>query len=531
MAPMKDTAEYDYVIVGAGSAGSVLAARLTEDSHTRVLVLEAGGRDSHPAVQVPVAFSRLFKTPRDWNYTTVPQRELAGRSLYWPRGKMLGGTSSMNAQMHVRGNRADYDSWASRGNEGWGYDEVLPYFRKMEHNERGPSPFRGTGGPLTVGDLRDPNPATTAFLEAAVETGLARSTDVNGDRQDGVDYTQVTQKRGVRVSAASAYLRPAMRRPNLGIVMGAHATRIQLDGRRAVGVEYLKGGELRTVRASREVILSGGTINSPQLLMLSGVGPAGHLRQLHIDVIHDLPGVGRNLQDHLVCGVIVKARTRNTLLAAESVPNLLRFLVLRRGMLTSNVAEACAFLRVPEDAPAPNIELLFAPVPFIDHGLTRPLEPGLSAGVVLLQPKSAGSITLSSANPLAAPLIDPAYLSDPDGEDMRILVEGMKIAWRVVRSSALASYVSDPMIPDREPRTDAEIEAFIRQRAETLYHPVGTCRMGGDEMAVVDPELRVRGLESLRVVDASVMPEIIRGHTNSPTIMIAERAADLIRNG
>ena len=528
---MKDTAEYDHIIVGAGSAGCVLAARLTEDQRTRVLIMEAGGRDSNPAVQIPAAFSRLFKSPCDWNYTTVPQRELDGRSLYWPRGKMLGGSSSMNAQMHVRGNRLDYDGWAALGNTGWAYDDVLPYFRRMEHNERGPSPFRGRGGPVTVTELRDPNPATTAFIEAAVQAGLARSADVNGERQDGVDFTQVTQKRGVRASAAAAYLRPALRRQNLTLVTNAHATRVLFEGRRASGVEYVKAGRRASARVKGEVILAGGAVNSPQLLMLSGVGAGNDLRAVGVDVLHDLPGVGKHLQDHLVVGAVVKARTTDTLVAAESISSMFRFLTMRRGMLTSNVAEACGFFRVPDDEPAPNLELIFAPAPFIDHGLTRVTEHGLSLGVVLLQPKSSGSITLRSADPLDAPLIEPAYLTDPDGQDMRLLVEGLKVVWRVMRSPALASFAGDAMIPGTEPRTDAERQALIRQRAETLYHPVGTCRMGVDEMAVVDPQLRVRGLESLRVVDASVMPEIIRGHTNSPTIMIAERAADLIRKG
>jgi choline dehydrogenase len=521
-------ASHDFVIVGAGSAGCVLAARLTEDPAVRVLVIEAGGRDRNLAVRIPAAFSRLFKTPCDWAYTTVPQPALGGRSLYWPRGKMLGGTSSMNAQMHVRGSRADYDAWAALGNRGWGYDDVLPYFRRSEHNERGPSPFRGQGGPLTISDLRDPNPATRAFLAAAVEAGIPRSADVNGERQDGVDFTQVTQRRGVRASTASSYLHPAMRRPNLTVITGAHATRVRFDRRRATGVEYRRGGALTMAYADREVILAGGAINSPQLLMLSGVGPAHHLRSVGVEVVHDLPGVGAHLQDHLVCGVIVKARTTGTLVAAESMSSLLRFLVMRRGMLTSNVAEACGFFRIPADAAAPNLELLFAPVPFIDHGLVRPTEHGLSLGVVLLQPKSAGSIMLRSANPFDAPLIDPRYLTDPDGEDVRLMIEGMKVALRVMRSPALAAHAGDPMVPEREPRTDDDLDALIRQRSETLYHPVGTCRMGVDDAAVVDPELRVRGLDALRVVDASVMPAIIRGHTNSPTIMIAERAADLV---
>jgi choline dehydrogenase len=377
--------------------------------------------------------------------------------------------------------------------------------------------------------LRDPNPATAAFLEAAVEAGLERSEDVNGPRQDGVDFTQVTQRRGARASTASAYLRPAARRSNLTVITGAHAARLVLEGRRAAGVQYIAAGGLTTARAMREVIVAGGAINSPQLLMLSGVGPADHLRGQGIDVVLDLPGVGQNLQDHLACGVIFNSRTPTTLVTAESIPNLLRFLVLGRGMLTSNVAEACGFFRIPAGAPAPNLEILFAPAPFIDHGLTKPSGHGLSAGVVLLQPRSAGSIALRTANPLDAPVIDPKYLSDADGGDLRLLVEGMKVTWRVMRSPALAAHAGDPIIPERELQTDAEVEAFIRQRAETMYHPVGTCRMGVDEMAVVDPELRVRGLEAVRVVDASVMPRIIRGHTNSPTIMIAERAAALIR--
>jgi len=522
---------YEFIVVGAGSAGCVLAARLTEDPYTRVLLIEAGGPGTSLAVRIPAAFSKLFKTSCDWDYSTVPQPELGGRSLYWPRGKMLGGTSSMNAQMHVRGNRLDYDEWAALGNRGWSYDDVLPYFRRAEHNERGPSPFRGTGGPLHISDLRDPHPATAAFLEAAVECGLPRSEDVNGAEQDGVDFTQVTQRRGERASTASTYLRAAKWRRNLTIVTRALVTRVLFEGSRAVGVEYRGAAGLTIVRAAREVIVAGGAINSPQLLMLSGVGPAGHLREHGIPVVHDLPGVGENLQDHLVSGVIVKAREPTTLAGAETVMNLARFLLLRRGMLTSNIAEACGFFRVPKDAPAPNLELLFAPGPFIDHGLTRATAHAISIGVVLLYPKSLGSITLRSPRPEDPPVIDPRYLSDSDGEDLRLFVEGMKVAWRVARSPALSRFAGDPMIPDREPASDGDIEALIRLRAETLYHPVGTCRMGIDEMAVVDPELRVYGIDGLRVVDASVMPRIIRGHTNSPTIMIAERAAELLHGG
>jgi choline dehydrogenase len=520
---------YDYIVVGAGTAGCVLANRLSESPATRVLLLEAGPADTKMEIHVPAAFSKLFKSAVDWNYETVPQSELGGRRLYWPRGKMLGGTSSMNAQMHVRGNRADYDGWAALGNAGWSYDNVLPYFRKSERNERGPSPYRGTDGPLNVARLREPNPATRAFLEAAQQAGLARSDDINGARQDGVDYTQVTQKHGRRWSAADAYLRPAAHRRNLSIVTDAHATRILFERRHAVGVEYLVKGRRETARATREVIVAGGAVNSPQLLMLSGVGPAAHLRERGIEVVLNLPGVGQHLQDHLACGVIVFARQPVTLVAAESPANLLRYLLLRRGPLTSNVGEACGFVRSSAELEAPDLELIFAPVPYLEHGLVKPPGHGITVGAILLLPKSTGSITLRSANPLDAPVIDPRYLSDPDGRDFRLLVAGMKLAHRVMRSPALAAFAGEPMQPGRELRTDAEFEALVRERSETLYHPVGTCRMGSDAMAVVDAQLRVRGLEALRVVDASVMPEMIRGHTNSPTVMIAEKAADLIK--
>jgi choline dehydrogenase len=507
----------------------VLANRLTESPRTRVLLLEAGPRDTKMEIRIPAAFSKLFKTLVDWGYETEPQPQLGGRRLYWPRGKMLGGTSSMNAQMHVRGNRADYDGWAALGNTGWSYDDVLPYFKRSEHNERGPSPYRGTGGPLNVARPRDPNPATRAFLDAAEEAGVARTDDIHGARQDGADYTQVTQKRGRRWSAADAYLRPAMARHNLTVVTGAHARRLLFEGRRAVGVEYLVAGRRETARAHREVIVASGTINSPQLLMLSGVGPGAHLREHGIDLVLDSPGVGQHLQDHVASGVIVFARQPVTLVAAESLANMLRFLLLRRGVLTSNVGEACAFVRSSPELDAPDLELVFAPAPFIEHGLVKPPGHGITIGAVLLQPKSIGSITLRSANPLDAPRINPCYLTDPAGDDARLLIAGTRLAHRVMRSPALTPFAGEPMIPDRDIGSDAEIDALVREKAESLYHPVGTCRMGSDRLAVVDAQLRVRGLDALRVVDASVMPQLIRGHTNSPTVMIAEKAADLMQ--
>ncbi len=520
--------EYDYVIVGAGSAGCAVAARLSEDPATSVLVIEAGPRDRHLMVTVPAGFSKLFRTERDWSYATVPQARMGGRELYWPRGKMLGGCSSINAQMWVRGNRLDYDGWAALGNHRWAFEDVLPLFLRIEDTERGPLPLRGTGGPVRVSELREPNVATRAFVEAACELGLPRCADVNGPEQDGVDLVQVTQKDGRRWSAARAYLRPAARRENLEIVTGAQVTRVVLDRDRAVGVEYVARGRREVVRAGEEVILAGGTVNSPQVLMLSGIGPADPLGALGVPVAVDLPGVGQNLQDHLAAGLVFACPRPCTLATADSAANLLRYLLLHRGPLTSNVAEALAFTRIDPGAPAPDLELLFAPAPFIEHGFRKCPDHAITIGAILLQPRSVGTVSLRSADPLDRPLIEPAYLSDRGGDDLRLLVEGLKLAIATLRTEALAPFVGEPIEPRAVPRDDAGLAALVREKAETLYHPVGTCRMGVDPLAVVDPELRVRGVSGLRVVDASVMPRIIRGHTHAPATLIGERGADLL---
>lgn len=519
----------DYIIVGAGTAGCVLANRLSEDPGSRVLLLEAGVSNTSLEVRMPVAFSKLFKSPHDWDFSTEPQPELNNRSLYWPRGKMLGGSSSMNAMMHVRGSTHDFDEWAARGNAGWNYRGVLPYFKRSENCERGASDHRGVGGPLHVSELRYCNPTTYAFIEAAEEIGLRRCTDVNAEVQEGVDFTQVTQRGGVRCSAAVAYLDPVKRRKNLRIVTGALTTRIIIEKERAVGVEYVVDGKTEVARAEREVIVAAGAVNSPQLLMLSGVGPADHLRSHGIAVEHDSPGVGQNLLDHLAVGRSVNAKLPVTLVAAESIVELLKFMVFKRGMLVSNVAEACGFLRTSEREAAPDLEIIYAAVPFIEHGFVKPEAHGLSIGVVLLQPQSAGSIALQSADPFAKPRINPRYLTDPDGTDWRVLLHGMEVARSILSAKALEKYVGDPVLPGPEVKTDEDVRAFIRQRAETLYHPVGTCKMGIDAEAVVAADLRVHGVEGLRVADASVMPTIVRGHPNAAVIMIAEKAADLIK--
>ncbi len=518
---------YDYVIVGAGSAGCVLASRLTEDPNVSVLLLEAGGSDKKQEVQIPAAFSKLFKTPLDWNYETEPQPHLKDRKLYWPRGKMLGGSSSMNAMMYVRGNRHDYDEWAESGNPGWAFADVLPYFKKAEHYERGGSDYAGSAGPLNVTDLRTVNPITSACLEAAVEAGLARTDDFNGRTQEGVGATLVTQKNGARYSTATAYLKPALKRPNLTVQTGAQVARVLTDGTRAVGVSYLRDGAQVEERARREVILCGGAINSPQLLLLSGIGPAEHLKALGIAVVADLPGVGQNLQDHLASGVQYHSKQPVSLFSAEKPVNILNYLLFKKGPLTSNVAEGVAFVKTRPDLLVPDLELLFAPSFFVDHGFGNPPGHGFTIGVVLLHPESKGSLTLRSTNPTDPPVIQPNYLSSE--RDVQVMIEGLRLARKIGQARALDAYRGDEFLPGEAAQSDADLAEFLRERSETLYHPVGTCRMGEDPLAVVDPALRVRGVEGLRVVDASVIPTIISGHTNAPSIMIAEKAADLIR--
>jgi choline dehydrogenase len=519
---------YDFVVVGAGSAGCVLAGRLSERPGTRVLLLEAGPPDRKPEIRIPAAFATLFKTELDWDYATEPDDGTDGRAIYWPRGRTLGGSSAINAQIYVRGHRADYDSWAELAGRDWGYQEILAYFKRAEGNRRHTSAFHGTRGPLDVADLRDPNPLSAAFIEAAAAAGIARNDDFNGAELDGVGLLQVNQRRGRRWSAADAYLRPALRRDNLSVVTGAHVTRVVFERRRAVGVAYTAGGQARTAHA-REILLCGGAVGSPHLLLLSGVGSREQLGDHGIPVVCEAPGVGRNLQDHLAVGVLTAARQPLTLLSAQSRRSLVRWLVAGRGMLSSNVAEAAAFVRSEPGLPAPDLELLFAPVLFLDEGLTRPTEHGVTAGPVLLQPRSAGSIELRSADPFEPPAIRPGYLSDAGGHDLRRLIAGLHLTRRILRTPPLRACLGAELAPGAQADSDDELAAFVRNRSQTLYHPVGTCRMGTGPGAVVDGGLRVRGVDGLRVVDASVMPVIPRGHTNAATIMLAERAADLIR--
>ena len=524
------TQAYDYVIVGAGSAGCVLANRLSENPATRVLLLEAGPRDWHPFIHMPAGISKLVnKKGVNWDYSTEPDAELGGRRLWWPRGKVLGGSSSINAMCYVRGHALDYDEWATLGATGWSWNDVLPYFRKSEHQERGADALHGVGGHLNVADLRHRNPLSQVFIDAARAAGHAESADFNGPVQEGVGWYQVTQKNGARWSTAAGYLAAARDRANLTVLTGARALRVVLDGTRAAGVEYERRGVRVTAHADAEVVLAGGAVNSPQLLMLSGIGPAAMLRTFGIGVAADRAEVGRNLHDHLDACTVVRCTQPITYDNANDVAVALRYLMFRDGIGTSNIAEAGGFVRtrLAPDA-RPDIQLHFVPAILDDHGRNRMPGHGYTLHACALRPKSRGRIALASADPSAKPHIHANYLSDPHGEDLATMIEGVRAAREILRQAAFDPYRGAEIFPGRDVESDAAMTAFIRRKAETIYHPVGSCRMGSDAGSVVDPELRVRGIAGLRVVDASVMPRLVGGNTNAPTVMIAERASDLI---
>jgi len=518
----------DHIIVGAGSAGCVLAHRLTEDPGTRVLVLEAGGSDRHPNIMIPAAFAKQFRTKLDWDMATEPEPGCDGRSLYIPRGKVLGGSSSMNAQLYVRGRPLDYDLWEAQGAAGWGWDDVRPYFLRAEDNARGASEHHAVGGPLRVEDERSPRPLTRRFLAAAEATGIPFVDDYNGPEQDGAALVQVTQKHGRRWGAADGYLRPAMKRENLEVVSRAHVLGLVFEGDRAVGVRYRdRRGREHVARAEREVLLCAGALQSPQLLMLSGIGPAGELAAHGIQARVDLPGVGKNLQDHPYVVGIWESTAGGSLLDAEHPRFLAEWLLRRSGPLTSTVAEAFAFVRSRPGLPAPDLQFHFAPAYFNDNGFDEFDGHAMTFGPVLITPRSRGEVTLRSADPAAKPRIVTNALTDP--EDVAALIAGLQLARELAASAPMRGAVGREIFPGDGVQTPEDLEADVRRRVELLYHPVGTCRIGVDDDAVVDPELRVRGVEGLRVVDASVFPVIPGGNTNAPTIMVGERAADLVR--
>ena len=524
---------FDYVIIGAGSAGCVLANRLSADPATRVLLLEAGGSDKSLLVRMPAGIARLSVPQFNWLYDTAPQPAMKHRRMYWPRGKTLGGSSSINAMVYIRGHRADYDAWAAAGNTGWSYADVLHYFKHSEDNSELDGPYHGKGGPLHVTGSRSDNPVRDIYLQAAREAQFRIRDDFNAEEQEGLGTYQLTQMNGERWSAARGYIHPFMKsRANLRVITGAQATRILFEGKRAVGVEYRQGKEIKQIRARREVILSGGAFQSPQLLMLSGVGDAAALGKHGIASVHHLPGVGANLQDHpdFVFGFTSDAPHFAGLSfggIARIFKGIAQYRRERRGPMTSNVAECGGFLKTRPDLDLPDIQLHFCMAMVADHGRKPRWGTGFSCHVCVLRPKSRGSVWLQSGDPFAAPAIDPNFLAEES--DLDTMVAGFKTTRRLLDTPALkALQKTDTVTSGVE--TDAQIRDCLRNNVDTVYHPVGTCKMGaGDPLAVVDPKLRVYGLEGLRVVDASIMPTLIGGNTNAPAIMIGEKAADMIR--
>jgi len=525
--------EADFVVVGAGSAGCVMAARLSEDPATKVVLLEAGGPDNHFWIHVPLGYGKTFADPKvNWMFQTEPDRGANGRSIFWPRGKVLGGSSSINGMVYIRGQHEDFDHWRQLGNAGWSSTDVLPYFKRAENQQRGGSEFHGSGGPLSVSDATYSHPICDAFIDAAIELGFPRNDDFNGARQEGVGYQQTTTRNGRRCSTAVGYLHPAAKRPNLQVITRALTERVLFDGKRAAGVAFRENGQPRTVKANREVILCGGAIGSPHVLMLSGVGRAEDLAEKGVAVVHDLPGVGQCLQDHY--SAAVKLRCREPITFNDVMMNPLRklsvgvqYLLTRKGPLTMAAGPVALFARTRPELATPDVKVSISPFSSDNPAAGLHKFSGFTTIIYQLRPDSRGEIRLKTTNPADAPAMIPNYLTDPN--DQRTIVDGLKLIRRILATKHFERFIESEYMPGPQVRTDDDLLHHARQTGGTVYHPTSTCRMGTDAMAVVDPELRVHGMEGLRVVDASVMPTVASGNTNAATIMIAEKAADLIR--
>jgi choline dehydrogenase len=533
MTLQQEVIEADFVVVGAGSAGCAVAARLTEDPATRVLLLEAGGEDSNRWIHIPLGFGKTFADPSvNWCYETEPDAGAGDRRVFWPRGKVLGGSSSINGMVYIRGQAEDFDHWRQLGNTGWSFDDVLPYFKRAEHQTRGADVFHGKDGPLCVSDVADRHPICEAFLESAIELGFPRNEDFNGASQEGVGYHQTTTRKGRRCSTAVGYLRPAMQRPNLRVMTEALTEKIVFEGRQAIGVSFGRNGQVVTARARREVILCGGAVNSPQLLMLSGIGPSEHLAELGIPVLHHLPGVGQSLQDHYSAPIKLKCRlpiTVNDVMQsnAKKLKIGLQYMMFKNGPLAMGTSPAALFARTRPELASPDIKCSISP-----FSADRPqdgLHPwsGFTLIAYQLRPESRGQIKLKTAEPAAPPAVYPNYLAAET--DQRTIVAGLRLCRQLLANPHLQRFIESEFLPGPAVQSDEQLLDFARQRGGTVYHPTSTCKMGNDAMAVVDPELRVHGVGGLRVADASIMPTVVSGNTNAAAIMIGERVADMAR--